>query len=271
MPFIFHCPYCQSPMTVPDELAGTAAACAGCRRPITLPAGPPVPAAPQPVQPAAQLPTYPPQAPQVVPPQPPDANPIAYEALAGQRRKRRQRSTTTLALLSGGLAVLVLVVMVGVLVLARSGRLGFLQGAKQYEGEWGGATSAGGPLSFAVKNGDVQVSILTAPWDAVHTGSGWEGPTGFFALFLLGDTSVGPVGAHGSFSGSVSVPADGMVAGGPAVDGAAGHTITLEGRFTSSRRAAGRCTIDGTAYEWSAEKGRKNVLDPHQVILNPKP
>ena len=59
MPFIFHCPYCQSPMTVTDHLAGTAATCVSCRRPITLPAGP-APAAP----------------PQVVPPTPPPATSV---------------------------------------------------------------------------------------------------------------------------------------------------------------------------------------------------
>ena len=42
MPFIVHCPYCQSPMTVPDHLAGTAATCAHCRQAIRLPAGPAV-------------------------------------------------------------------------------------------------------------------------------------------------------------------------------------------------------------------------------------
>ena len=46
MPFIFHCPYCHSPMTVPDELAGTIATCAGCGRPITLPSAPVVPSGP---------------------------------------------------------------------------------------------------------------------------------------------------------------------------------------------------------------------------------
>lgn len=273
MPFIFHCPYCQAPMTVPDGRAGTAAACPSCHQSLMLPvppaeAPPPSPAPPHQDQPQTTLPSPPPQpVPQSVPLEPAPADATPQEDVTPVVRAKSRR----------GLAVAIIIVALlvvaglaaGGFYVVRSGVLGKLTGkgdggleavptaadvaadtglaegpagpvGTRYDGEWTLTTERLSPamvVTFDVKNGSV-TSLMLLVFDSESPEPGEKGDI----IFVSFPPEEVPIADDRTFtySGSVGYPTS--------------VSLTFEGTFTSDTEAQGTYTSGDADVAWTAEK-----------------